>query len=168
MCRGFESHPRQLIFLRKSDCLGYAVLLLVCLFDLACFFLPFFSSLIKTCTCTLMTILSSLPSASPHQFHPGAPSHLKAHQFPPTRGVLHIRQCPPDWRRPSNGGAEYSPSAAPPASPAAPQRQPDVYPRSAPHSLDQPAHFQPPSNAPRGPTEFPTETAPQPADVRPV
>ena len=34
-------HPRQLIFLRKSDCLGYAVLLcLVCLFDLACFFLP--------------------------------------------------------------------------------------------------------------------------------
>ena len=39
-CRGFESYPRQLIFLRKS-----AVLLcLVCLFDLACFFL---SSLIK-------------------------------------------------------------------------------------------------------------------------
>ena len=38
---GFESHPRQLIFLRKSDCLGCAVLLcLVCLFDLACFFLP--------------------------------------------------------------------------------------------------------------------------------
>ena len=32
---------RQLIFLRKSDCLGCAVLLcLVCLFDLACFFLP--------------------------------------------------------------------------------------------------------------------------------
>ena len=44
-CRGFESHPRQL---RKSDCLGCAVLLcLVCLFDLACFFL---SSLIKICT----------------------------------------------------------------------------------------------------------------------
>ena len=37
-CCGFESHPRQL---RKSDCLGCAVLLcLVCLFDLACFFLP--------------------------------------------------------------------------------------------------------------------------------
>ena len=44
-------------FLRKSDCLGCAVLLclgcavllcLVCLFDLACFFLPSFSSLIKT------------------------------------------------------------------------------------------------------------------------
>ena len=33
---GFES---QLIFLRKSDCLGGAVLLcFVCLFDLACFF----------------------------------------------------------------------------------------------------------------------------------
>ena len=38
---GFESHLRQLIFSRKSDCLGCAVLLcLVCLFDLACFFLP--------------------------------------------------------------------------------------------------------------------------------
>ena len=32
-CRGFESHPRQLIFSRISDCLGCAVLLcLVCLF----------------------------------------------------------------------------------------------------------------------------------------
>ena len=41
-CRGFESHPRQLIFSRKSDCLGCAVLLcLVCLFDpAASFFLP--------------------------------------------------------------------------------------------------------------------------------
>ena len=49
-CHGFEFHPRQLIFLRKSDCLGCAVLLclVVCLFDLACFFLPSFSSLIKT------------------------------------------------------------------------------------------------------------------------
>ena len=26
-CRGFESHPRQLVFLRKSHCLGCAVLL---------------------------------------------------------------------------------------------------------------------------------------------
>ena len=44
-------HPRQLSCLRKSDCLGCAVLLcLVCLFDLPCFFLPSFSSLIKTCT----------------------------------------------------------------------------------------------------------------------
>ena len=35
------------------DCLRCAVLLcLVCLFDLACFFLSSFSSLIKTCTCT--------------------------------------------------------------------------------------------------------------------
>ena len=42
----------QLIFLRKSDCLGCAVLLcLGFLLDLACFFLPSFSSLIKTCTC---------------------------------------------------------------------------------------------------------------------
>ena len=41
-CRGFESHLRQLIFLRKSDCLGYAVLLclVVCLTLLASFFLP--------------------------------------------------------------------------------------------------------------------------------
>ena len=29
-CRGFESHPRQLIFSRKSDCLGCAAL--PCLF----------------------------------------------------------------------------------------------------------------------------------------
>ena len=55
-CLGFESHPRQLIFLRKSDCLGCAVLLcLVCLFNLACFFLSSFLSLIKTC----MTILNN-------------------------------------------------------------------------------------------------------------
>ena len=46
-CCGFKSHPRQLIFSRKSDCLGCAVLLFVCLFDLACFFLSSFSSLIK-------------------------------------------------------------------------------------------------------------------------
>ena len=38
-CRRFESHPRQLIFSRKSDCLGCAVLLyLVCLTLLASFF----------------------------------------------------------------------------------------------------------------------------------
>ena len=57
-CRGFESHLRQMgeyastqmlvihLFLRKNDCLGCAVLLyLVCLFDLACLFLPSFSHL---------------------------------------------------------------------------------------------------------------------------
>ena len=48
---GFESHPRQLIFSRKSDCLGCAVLFcLVCLFDLALrlsFFLLI--SHLKTC-----------------------------------------------------------------------------------------------------------------------
>ena len=46
-------HPRQLNFSRRSDCLGCAVLLcLVCLFDLACFFLSFFLlvSHLKTCT----------------------------------------------------------------------------------------------------------------------
>ena len=46
-CRGFESHPRQLIFLRKSDCLRCAVLLclVVCLTLLASFFLPSYLSL---------------------------------------------------------------------------------------------------------------------------
>ena len=44
-CHGFKSHPRQFIFLRKSDYLGCAVsLFLVCVFDL----LSSFSSLIKT------------------------------------------------------------------------------------------------------------------------
>ena len=40
-CCGFESHPRQLVFLRKIDCLGCAVLLclVVCLTLLASFFL---------------------------------------------------------------------------------------------------------------------------------
>ena len=62
------------IFLRKSDCLGCAVLLcLVCLLDLACFFLPSFSSLIKTCisiciTCTCTCIY--LPFSYNHQFAP--------------------------------------------------------------------------------------------------
>ena len=39
---GFESHPRQIIFLRKSNCLGCAVLLclVVCLTLLASLFLP--------------------------------------------------------------------------------------------------------------------------------
>ena len=40
---GFESHPRQLMFLRKTDCLGCTELLLclvVCLNLLASFFLP--------------------------------------------------------------------------------------------------------------------------------
>ena len=41
-CHGFESHPRQLIFLWKSDCLGCAVslCLVVCMTLLASFFLP--------------------------------------------------------------------------------------------------------------------------------
>ena len=45
-CRGFESHPRQLIFLWKSDCLGCAVLLclVVCLTLLASLFPSFFIS----------------------------------------------------------------------------------------------------------------------------
>ena len=51
-CRGFESHLRQLIFSRKSDYLGCAVLLkfalFVCLTLLASFFLPSHLSF-KTC-----------------------------------------------------------------------------------------------------------------------
>ena len=47
----------QLIFSRKSDCLGCAVLLfLVCLFDLACFFL---SSLIYKHACILQLVTSN-------------------------------------------------------------------------------------------------------------
>ena len=43
--------------IRKSDCLGCAVLL--CFVDLACFFLPSFSSLIKTCICmSIMWIIA--------------------------------------------------------------------------------------------------------------
>ena len=41
-CHGFQSHQRQLIFLRESDCLGCTLLLcvVVCLTLLASFFLP--------------------------------------------------------------------------------------------------------------------------------
>ena len=43
---GFKSHPRQLIFLWRSDCLGCAVLLclVICLTLLACFLPSFFIS----------------------------------------------------------------------------------------------------------------------------
>ena len=50
----YESHPRQLIFLRKSDCLGCVVLLclVVCLTLLASFFLP--SHLSLTCVASFL------------------------------------------------------------------------------------------------------------------
>ena len=53
-------HPRQLIFLRKSNCLGCAVLLclVVCLTLLASFFLPS-TSLIKTCIMLLTVAIYS-------------------------------------------------------------------------------------------------------------
>ena len=59
--RGFDSHPRQLIFLGKVTALG---VLCCCLFDLACFFLPSFSHLSLTsythiekhCTCTYLHV----------------------------------------------------------------------------------------------------------------
>ena len=45
LCNNNCACPRQLIFLRKSDCLGCAELLCFVFFDLACFFLSSFSSL---------------------------------------------------------------------------------------------------------------------------
>ena len=83
--------PWQLIFSRKSDCLGCAVLLcLVCLFDLACFFVSSFSSLPRvglepttlytldralyqlrytcTCTCTCRLMRRRIKVANPHIF----------------------------------------------------------------------------------------------------
>ena len=62
-CRGFESHQRQLIFLRKSDCLGCAVLLclVVCLTLLASFFIP---SHLSTCICMALLASFFIPSSS--------------------------------------------------------------------------------------------------------
>ena len=82
-CRGFESHLRQLIFLRKSDCLGCAGLLcLVCLTLLASFFLPS-SSLIKhvlyIASSQHLTMLSLLPCL----FLPLFPSPSLHHSLPP-------------------------------------------------------------------------------------
>ena len=59
--RGLESHLKQLIFLRKSDCLGCAVLLclVVCLTLLASFFLPSHLSL-KHVYNSLYTVYSIL------------------------------------------------------------------------------------------------------------
>ena len=79
VCRGFESHPRQLIFLRKSDCLGCAVLLcfVCCLTLLDSFFLPSFSSLIKTCTRTLtgkltfISVMRPINSNEKLRWYPG-------------------------------------------------------------------------------------------------
>ena len=60
-CHWFQSHPRQLIFIRKSDCLGCAVFLLpCCLFDLAHSF--FLLHLSLTCTsiwCELNVYISN-------------------------------------------------------------------------------------------------------------
>ena len=48
-CRGFESHPRQLIFLRKSDCLRCAVLLCLALFVCLTLLASFFHLSLITC-----------------------------------------------------------------------------------------------------------------------
>ena len=53
LCCGFEFHLRQLIFLKETRLPWVCcVALSCCLFDLACFFLPSFSSLIKICVST--------------------------------------------------------------------------------------------------------------------
>ena len=89
-CHGFESHPRQLIFSRKSDCLGCAVLLyLVCLFALlASFLLPFhlsfknmtvyicMQSAIQSSTYFLANFLASTTSLIPSGFLSGMMSSL--------------------------------------------------------------------------------------------
>ena len=55
---------------RKSDCLGCAVLLcLVCLFDLACFFLSSFSSLICIYTCIYIVVCLTLLASFFFPFH---------------------------------------------------------------------------------------------------
>ena len=63
-CRWFESHPRQLIFLRKSDCLECAVLLclVVCLTLLASLFLPSHLSLkhVHVAVCNIIFHISML------------------------------------------------------------------------------------------------------------
>ena len=83
---GFESHPRQLIFSRKSDCLGCAVLLcLVCLFDLACFFLSSFSSLIKT-----RTMYIQITAYMYHALHVHVHGYHKTHINILTISGMHI------------------------------------------------------------------------------
>ena len=65
-CHGFKSHPKQLFFLRKNDCLGCAVLLylVVCLTLLA--------SLACVCWCA-----DAGPS---HAEHPVSAATLRPHQ----------------------------------------------------------------------------------------
>ena len=57
---GFKSHQRQLIFLRKSDCLGCVVLLFCCLHDLACFFPLINMYIYMQCTCIYMFLMYTL------------------------------------------------------------------------------------------------------------
>ena len=85
-CCGFESHPRQLIFLWNCDCLGCAVLLCFVVYVtlLASFFLPSFCiSLICT-----FTSFSSLP----HLSQP-PPQMLVAHH--PSQGTVPPSPLPP-------------------------------------------------------------------------
>ena len=78
-----ESHPRQLVFLRKSDCLGCAVLLcLVGLFDLACFFLPS-ASLVN-----IYTLARAIPHKQPYT-HPSLHTPIPTHTHPYTHPSLH-------------------------------------------------------------------------------
>ena len=68
-CCGFESHLRQLIFLRKSDCRECAVLLclVVCLTLLASFFMCVYTYIhVDTCICILYYVHVGEVSAEAH------------------------------------------------------------------------------------------------------
>ena len=81
-CHGFKSHPKQLFFLRKNDCLGCAVLfyLVVYLTLLALFFLPS-SSLIKHVYYSCLVCVCWCADAGPsHAEHPVSAATLRPHQ----------------------------------------------------------------------------------------
>ena len=86
-CRGFESHPRQLIFLWKSDCIGCAVLLclVVCMTLLASFFLPSASLINMSVYCLYTAQLvpaPPVPTKTP-PLHPKPPRTLSLSPQPP-------------------------------------------------------------------------------------
>ena len=85
VCYEFESHLRQLIFFGKMTTMGVlcCFALNYCLFDLACFFLPSFSSLIMYIPCTKGC---SIRADSAAQAQPGWSSTVTNSPPPP--------QCP--------------------------------------------------------------------------
>ena len=99
--------------------------------------------------------ISVFPPASTHLFYSWSTSNFKTDQFPTApRRVFDIGFRPSNWRGTENGGAQYSPLAAPPA---APQRRPNINIGAAPHSANQSTHFQPPASSSSRSTKFPSE-----------